>query len=154
VIIPNHLVECDTSSNDRRVLRKVRHVGVHLLVHQPECERLVTNKSLVVTLRVCDALFAVTPVGERVYNIAHVPFVIRLVLQEFDPHIGDCHRKAIIKANATFGDRNAEKWHARDILRDGDAIRVQSMHGVVGLVGVLLVLHTHHFLKRKGYPPA
>ena len=73
-------MQSDTSRDNRRQLRQVRHVGVHLLVHQPECNRLVAHERLIVALRVRDALFAVSPVGERVHDVREVPLVVALVL--------------------------------------------------------------------------
>lgn len=43
---PDHLVQLDAAIDDRRHRHKAAHVGVHLLVHEPKGQRLVSNKSL------------------------------------------------------------------------------------------------------------
>lgn len=56
------------------------------------------------TLRIRNALLAVSPVRERVHDVADVPREIRLgFLEELDPHIWDCHRKTVIKPDAAVG---------------------------------------------------
>lgn len=48
----------------------------HFLVHEPEGQRLVSDERLVVTLYVRNARLAVPAIDERMYYIAHLPFVV------------------------------------------------------------------------------
>lgn len=63
--------------NFRRKSLWTVHVRAYL-VHQPECNCLVTNKSLVMTFCISNALFQPPSVGERVNNITHFPVLIPL----------------------------------------------------------------------------
>ncbi len=56
------------------------------------------------TLRICDALFAMPSVRKSVTDVCEVPLVVRLVFEKFNPHVGYCHRKTIIKSNAAFSE--------------------------------------------------
>ena len=79
---PDHLVQCNaTIDNDRRP-RHRRHAEVHLLVHQPECQRFVADERLVVTLTVCDAPFTMTTIRQSMHNVLDIPLIVRLVLQD------------------------------------------------------------------------
>ena len=78
---PDHLVEGHASVDDEVGRGHGRHVGVHLLVHQPEGQRLVPYQRLVVALRVRDALLPVPPVGQGVTDLPHLPVVVRNLFQ-------------------------------------------------------------------------
>ena len=65
----NHLVERNAALNDRRVVGQSGHVRVHLLVHQPERDRLVADQRLIVRFAVGDGLLAPSSIGECVTDL-------------------------------------------------------------------------------------
>ena len=71
----DQLVQGDAAVDDQVVAGLV-HVPVHVLVHQPEGERLVADQRLVVALGVADVLFAVAAVEQRVKQLAEVPLLV------------------------------------------------------------------------------
>lgn len=79
--LPDHLVDTQAPLNCWCALRQVTHVRVHLLVHEPEGKGLVTHQSLVVTLRVADALLIVSPVDERPADRVEIPILIFCFLE-------------------------------------------------------------------------
>lgn len=106
----------------------------HLPIHQPERQRLISHERLIVTLRVRDALLSVPPVDQSVNNVSDVPLRVGLGLfEQLDPHVGDSHREAVVEADASFGDRNAEGGHAGDVLGNADSGRVEGVDHGVGL---------------------
>jgi hypothetical protein len=108
----------------------------HLLVHQPERQRLVSNEGLIVTFGVGDALLAVPSVDEGVDDVAHVPVVVALgLLEELDPHVGNGHRQSVVEPDAARGNVSAEGRHAGDVLGDGDGRGVEGVDHRVGLTG-------------------
>ena len=74
-------MESDAAVDDQRG-RLVVHAIVHLLVHQPEGDRLVADQRLVVALGVRDVLLAVPTVDQRPDHLLHVPIFVAAVLQE------------------------------------------------------------------------
>lgn len=118
----DHLMQGQTTVNDRRQFCQDAHMCVHLLVHEPERNSLVTDQSLVVRLTVSNRGFLrtrstenissinksefrgsagctvesfvphhVSPVGQSEDNVAKIPLIIRLFLEQLDPHVGDSH---------------------------------------------------------------
>lgn len=85
------------------------------------------------TLRICDALFAMPSVRKSVTDVCEVPLVVRLVFEKFNPHVGYCHRKTIIKSNAALFGRDAKERHPRHVLGNSDALRVKIVNKVIGL---------------------
>mmetsp|Transcript_13740 Transcript_13740/g.31730 ORF Transcript_13740/g.31730 Transcript_13740/m.31730 type:complete len:415 (+) Transcript_13740:249-1493(+) len=128
----DHLVQGDAAVDDGVGGGQERHAVVHLLVHEPESDGLITNKSLVVRLGVADNLLLVSSVGQRVNNVAHLPLVVEHLLQEFDPHVRRCHGKTIIEAEASLMHGAAERRHARNILSDTDGSGPNGVDHVVG----------------------
>jgi hypothetical protein len=134
---PDQLMQRQSSLDDLRQLAQITHVRVHLLVHQPERECLVPDERLVVRLGVADTLLAVSSVRERVADVAEVPILVRgSFLEQLDPHVGDGHREAVVEADTAFGDGATERWHPRDVLRDGDRVGIQLVEHGVGLSSV------------------
>ena len=60
-------------------------------------------------------VYHMSAVGKGVDNVANVPFAIRLLLEKFDPHVRDGHRKTIVESDTTLRDRSAQSGHSRDI---------------------------------------
>ena len=85
------------------------------------------------TLSISDALFAVPPVRQCMYDVPYIPLIISLVLQELDPHIGDRHGQAVVEAHTTVLGWHAEKGHTRHVLRNCDDVRIQLVQEVVSL---------------------
>lgn len=74
-------MQSQTALNGRRALGQVAHVSVHLLVHEPERQSLVSDKSLIVAFTITDALFRVATVGQSVANGIEVPLIVGRFLQ-------------------------------------------------------------------------
>jgi hypothetical protein len=115
------------------VFLKGRRISTHFLVHQPKRECFIAYKSLVMALCVRNTFLTITSVRERVYDVAHVPCIILRVFEEFDPHVRNCHGKAVVKPNAPYMCRNTKKRHPRHIFSNGDDIGEESMQGVICL---------------------
>ena len=71
-------------------------------------------------LGVSDAVLLPTPVGQRVHDVAHVPVLVPLLLQQFDPHVGHGHGEAVVEPAASLRCGAAECRHARHVFRDSD----------------------------------
>mmetsp|Transcript_40311 Transcript_40311/g.126894 ORF Transcript_40311/g.126894 Transcript_40311/m.126894 type:complete len:704 (-) Transcript_40311:165-2276(-) len=128
----DHLVQGDSSVDDGVGGGEEGHAVVHLLVHEPEGDGLVTNKRLIVRFGVANNLLLVSSVCQRVYNMTHLPLIVRHLLQELDPHIRSSHGKTIVEAETSLMDRAAERWHARNILGDADGPGPDGVDHVVG----------------------
>mmetsp|Transcript_31485 Transcript_31485/g.82569 ORF Transcript_31485/g.82569 Transcript_31485/m.82569 type:complete len:509 (-) Transcript_31485:1316-2842(-) len=89
---PHHLVQREPAVDDHARRAHGAHVRVHLGVHEPERLGLVADDGLVVRLRVGDAGLLPAPVLQRVGDVAHVPIIVRRLLQELDPHVWERHR--------------------------------------------------------------
>mmetsp|Transcript_3077 Transcript_3077/g.5033 ORF Transcript_3077/g.5033 Transcript_3077/m.5033 type:complete len:228 (-) Transcript_3077:1852-2535(-) len=109
----DHLVECNaTIHNDARgAMTHHRHTVVHVLVHEPKSDGLVTYKRLIVALGVGDAALGVATVGEGVDDIAHFPGHVIVLFHQLNPFVGDGHLKAVVKPNTTLGPRATECGH-------------------------------------------
>mmetsp|Transcript_56235 Transcript_56235/g.133544 ORF Transcript_56235/g.133544 Transcript_56235/m.133544 type:complete len:275 (+) Transcript_56235:703-1527(+) len=128
----DHLVERDAAVDDGVGGGEDRHAFIHLLVHQPERHRLVADERLIVRLAVADHLLLVPAVGEGVDDVAHLPLVVRHLLEKLDPHVGGSHRETVVEAKPALRNRAAEGRHAGDVLRDRDAPGAQRVDEVVG----------------------
>ncbi len=106
---------------------KGRRISTHLLVHQPKRERFIAYKSLVMALCVRDTFLTITSVRECVYDVAYLPCIILHVFEKFNPHIWNCHGKAVVKTNASDVCRNTKKRHPRHIFSNGDDIGEKGM---------------------------
>lgn len=84
------------------------------------------------TLCVCDRLLAVAPVCKNPANVGHVPLLVRLLLEDLDPHVRDSHSKPVVEADATKREWEAKSGHARYIFRDSDAFGVEPVEHLVG----------------------
>mmetsp|Transcript_61777 Transcript_61777/g.147378 ORF Transcript_61777/g.147378 Transcript_61777/m.147378 type:complete len:223 (+) Transcript_61777:4157-4825(+) len=78
----NHLVQSQATVNAHRGSRALNqaHTCVHLGIHEPESNGLVTDNGLVVRLHVCHALLLPPSVGQGVCDPAHVPGIIGALL--------------------------------------------------------------------------
>ena len=114
-------------------MTKGRRIFTHLFIHQPERERLVAYKSLVMTLCVRDTFFTIAPVYERMNNITHVPCVVLRMLEELDPLVGNRHGEAVVKTNAPGVCRDTKKWHPGHIFSNGNDIGEERVQGIVCL---------------------
>lgn len=63
-----------------------------------------------------DRLLHPTPVSQREDDVAHVPILIPVLLQQLNPLVGDCHGQAVVEAQATFADWPAQTRHTGYIL--------------------------------------
>ena len=105
----------------------------HLLVHEPEGNRLISDQSLIVTFGITDTLLPPATVCQRVHYVTYHPIIIPLLLEEFDPHVGYGHRETVIEAESTNGWRYAQERHPRHIFSNGDSVGVQLVDEVVSL---------------------
>ena len=76
----------------------------HVLIHQPECNCLVTDDRLIMWLCIGNALFLPPSIGESVTNVANIPQIIRDFFQQLNPHIGNCHGQTIVEAKTSIFD--------------------------------------------------
>ena len=53
-------------------------------------------------LGVGDAGLFVAAVGERVHDVAHLPLVVRLLLQQLDPLVRNGHLQPVVKPDAAL----------------------------------------------------
>jgi hypothetical protein len=105
----------------------------HLGIHQPERQRLITDKRLIMTLSIRNTLLRMSPVGQHVRNVSDIPLIVCFLLQQLDPHIGDRHGQSVVEADAAFVDWSTESGHAGYVFRDGDDVGVDFVQHVVGL---------------------
>ena len=143
-------MERHSTGDDRSTVGDRRHVGVQLLVTQPEEDGLVSHQPaiisvgfrrglreisirLVVTLGISDGLLAVAAVGQCPADVGDIPILILLLLQELDPHVGDSHRQTVIKPDTTERKWEAECRHARHILCNCDAVGKDVVEHLVSL---------------------
>lgn len=68
--------------------------------------------------------------------IAHVPIIVGLVFEKFDPHVWDRHGQTIIKPDTTLADGGTEQRHAGHVLCDGNNRGIECMQNVVRLYSV------------------
>lgn len=143
-------MQSKTTINHRRQGRQSRHEVVcissaplaerrlltHLLVHEPERKRLVTNERLIMTFGIRNTAFQVSTVREGVDDISHLPRIVRTFLQQFDEHVGNGHRQAVIETDTAFRDGATEGRHTADVFSDRDDVGVDLMQHVVGLSSV------------------
>ena len=93
----DELMKSDTALDDRVAVR-LGHVPIHFLIHQPECERLITDKRLVMALCVGDGCFTITTVRENSPQLTDVPVLVTAVLEQLDPVVRNAHGEAEGKA--------------------------------------------------------
>ena len=115
-------------------LSPVSFYPTHLLIHKPKRQSFVAHERLIVTFRVGYAPLEMTTIGQGMHDRAHLPLIIRLLLEKLDPHVGDGHGKTIIEADASFGYWTAESRHTRNVLGNGDHVRVELVKQMIGLV--------------------
>ena len=120
---PYHLVKRNSPVHDE-TLRILVHRSVHLLIHQPEYQCLVPDKSLVVTLCVADGFLILALVGQLPPDLAHAPLLVALFLQPFDPVVGDTHCHPEVEAQSAGLVWSRKPGHSAHVLGNGDGIRV------------------------------
>ena len=75
-----------------------------------------------------------SPVDEGVNDVSDIPVRVRFrFLEKLDPHVGNGHRETVVESYSSIWDRNAESWHSRDVLGNGDGCGVESVDHGVGL---------------------
>ena len=72
--------------------------------------------NLIMGFGICNGLLLVPSVLQDVTDVPHVPVIIRLFLQKFDPHVWNCHAKPVVKSSTAFLYRTAQCRHSRYIL--------------------------------------
>ena len=100
------------------------HVPIHLLIHQAERERLVTDERLIVAFGVSDGGLAVAAIGERAPQLVEVPILVAAVFEQLDPIVRDAHRETMGESDTAFRNRPAEARHAGHVLGDDDGTRL------------------------------
>lgn len=75
-------------------------------------------------LRIADDLLEPASIGQTVRYVAHVPVLVRRLLQQLDPHVGHEHAETVVEAQAAVLELATQSRHARDILCDRDGVRV------------------------------
>lgn len=83
------------------------------------CERIFSDSPphLIVALGVSDGAFHPPSVGERVHDVAHLPVLVALLLQQLDPHVRDGHAQPVVEPGAALRHRPAGRWHAGYVLK-------------------------------------
>ena len=127
----DHFVQSHTAIDDQ-VLRAAIHIGVHLLVHQSESNRLIAHHSLVVALGVCHRAYIGQAVGHNLPNLPHIPLLIGYLLQEFDPKVGDSHTQTIVESDTAIVDLLAHTRHTAHVLGNGYSRRAEVVNQSVG----------------------
>lgn len=85
------------------------------------------------TLRICNALLEMSPVGQRMRDVAQIPRIVRPLLEQLDEHVGDGHGETVIESDSSFPDGSAEGRHAGDVFGDGDDFVGEVVDELVGL---------------------
>jgi hypothetical protein len=104
---------------------------------------------LVVTLCVCNGLLAVASIRQNPTNTCHIPVLVFLFLEDFDPHVRYGHCQTIVESDTTNRKLQAKSRHSRYIFRDGDTVGIEVVKHLIGLCTVsenILYLgkgHTH-----------
>ena len=119
----DQLMESDSPIH-YRILRVHIHREIHLLVEQSEYQGFVTDKRLVVALRVADGLLVRPLVGQLVPDLTRTPFLILLFLYPFDPVVGHAHRHPEPEAHSASLERSRQARHSAHILSDSDGLRL------------------------------
>ena len=78
------------------------HMVIHIRINQPEDERLIPHKGLVMGLGIANGLFIAAAVGQLKPQMADGPILILLLLNKFYPKIRNPHGQSIIKSNPPF----------------------------------------------------
>mmetsp|Transcript_73579 Transcript_73579/g.204461 ORF Transcript_73579/g.204461 Transcript_73579/m.204461 type:complete len:285 (+) Transcript_73579:237-1091(+) len=120
-----HLVQGQSTVDDHVRRAQSAHVGVHRCVHEPESRRLIAHNRLIVRLDVRDARLLPSPILQGVCDVAHIPLIVRNLLEELNPHIWNSHREAVVEAESSLLHRPAKRGHARYVFGDGDRARRQ-----------------------------
>mmetsp|Transcript_13633 Transcript_13633/g.30991 ORF Transcript_13633/g.30991 Transcript_13633/m.30991 type:complete len:257 (+) Transcript_13633:4385-5155(+) len=129
----DHLVERQATidAHGRRRALDGAHACVHLCIHQPESDGLVTNNSLVMRLHIAHTFLLPASVCQRVHNVPHVPRIISRLLEKLDEHVRDCHSQTVVKTKASVIHWQAEGRHATHILANSDGSGHQTVDQVV-----------------------
>mmetsp|Transcript_19026 Transcript_19026/g.32057 ORF Transcript_19026/g.32057 Transcript_19026/m.32057 type:complete len:462 (+) Transcript_19026:287-1672(+) len=96
------------------------HARVHLGIHEPKGQGLVTNNGLIVRLGVGNHLLHVASVGQSVHQVPHAPTIVRRLLEILDEHVRDRHCQTIVEAKAAPLHWQTQGGHATHILANCD----------------------------------
>mmetsp|Transcript_103716 Transcript_103716/g.246931 ORF Transcript_103716/g.246931 Transcript_103716/m.246931 type:complete len:206 (-) Transcript_103716:960-1577(-) len=119
----NHVHRHATCNHYRARSAIITHACVHLGVHEPECDGLVSNDRLVMALGIGNRLLAPSSaIAHRRDNLVHSPVLVLDILEKRDPHVWQGHGKPIVEADATFSDGHTQARHAGNILCDHHSI--------------------------------
>ena len=80
--------------------------------------------------RISDGLLLVTSVLQDVADVPNIPIIIRLFLQEFDPHVWNCHAKPVIKSSTAFLHWTTQRRHPRHILQESIIRKRSTLHQI------------------------
>ena len=94
-------------------------------------------------LGIGNGLFVGALVGQLPPDFAHRPLLVALFLDPFDPVVGYAHRHAEVESDTAGGERGGQAGHARDVLGDGESVRVHLMDEDVGKaeIGHRILVH-------------
>src|SRR5579885_2300117 len=76
----DHLVQSDSPVDDNAGIGSA-HVPIQILIHQPESEGFIADKSLVVGFRVADMLLLAAAVQQDIVELAQIPILVALLLE-------------------------------------------------------------------------
>lgn len=92
----------------------------------------VRDLRLIVTLAISYCFLPMPAVGQGMADIAQVPLLVLLFLEDLDPHVRDSHGEPVVEAHTSQRQRQAKGGHARNILGDSDALRIKFMKELIG----------------------
>ena len=74
-----------------------------------------------------DAALLPAPVGQGVHDVANVPVLVPLLLQQLDPHVRHGHRQTVVEPATTLRRGTAQGGHPGHVLGDSD-LRIEIHH--------------------------
>ena len=134
---PDHLVQRHAPGDHVGGLLEGAHAVVHLGIHEPERDRLITHDGLIVRFGVPDALLGVSAVAQRGDDVVHAPVLILQPgfprrLECSDPEVGDGHREPSVEPDAALLHRSAQRGHPGHVLGDDLDSGVALVKHIVG----------------------
>ena len=97
---PDHFVEGDSPVH-RQALGSLVHEPVHVLIDQPENDRLVANQRLIVRFGIPYG-FLIGPLGSQfMVDLLHVPLLVGTLLDCLDPVIGGAHGQPVTEPDTS-----------------------------------------------------
>ena len=153
----NHFVKSHTSCHLGVHLLALSQAGVDIGVEEPHGDCLIAYDSLVMRFGIADALLFPAPISHAMRQVAHIPHLIRRVLEQLDPEVRQEHAQSIVETNATVLDCPAESWHPRDIFCDCDRVwhqlldELASQHEVSNTIEVSLQTEVLMVITRESH---